>query len=108
MLIYEADVSEKTAGTISLSILSATLIYYFIADIGFLDRYGGRYTLTPYFVFVFALSGILAKNYDEWERNTVFVICLLALSGVAFLIKLIFTAYRYLKGDDEEGKEYKN
>lgn len=98
VLLYRSSftISQENAATISLSILSAFIAAYLIADWFFLDRYT-RYTFTPYIVLIVALTGSLAKNYDEGARNTVFTIVLLAISGAASFVKLFLLVWRHFR-----------
>ncbi|KAH3826211.1 hypothetical protein DPMN_128107 [Dreissena polymorpha] len=88
------DISNQDACTIALGILSAIIVLSIVTDWFFLDRFS-RYTFTPYLVLVVAFAESLSKNYEEGARNTIFTIVLLAVSGVASVVKFIFLVYRH-------------
>lgn len=94
------DISQKDASTTSLSILTAIIIVFLVADWFFMDRYT-RYTFTPYIVLVVALTGSLVKNYEEGERNTIFTIVLLAVSGVAAIVKTFLLFWRHCRKTED-------
>jgi len=90
------DISQQDASTTSLSVLSAAILVFLIADWFVLDRYT-RYTFTPYIVLVVALTGSLTKNYEEGARNTTFTIVLLAVAGFAAIVKCFLIIWRHCK-----------
>lgn len=94
------DISQQNASTISLGILTAVIIAFLVTDWFFLDRYT-RYTFTPYLVLVVALTGSLAKNYEEGARNTIFTIVLLAVSGAAALVKIFLMFWRHSRKTED-------
>ena len=94
------DISQQNASTVSLSILSAIIVVFLLTDWVFLDRYT-RYTFTPYIVLVVALTGSLAKNYEAGARNTTITIVLLAISGVAALVKTFLLFWRHIRKTED-------
>ncbi|XP_060606052.1 uncharacterized protein LOC132758397, partial [Ruditapes philippinarum] len=90
------DIGQQNASTVSLSILSAAIVVFLVTDWVFLDRYT-RYTFTPYIVLVMALTGSLTKNYEAGARNTTITIVLLAISGVAALVKTFLLFWRHIR-----------
>ena len=57
------------------------------------------YTFLPWFVLIFALTGILSKNSTKTvtERNKSFVLALLIISCILFVIRLCLFIIRYIK-----------
>ena len=95
MLAYWADMDPADASTVSLSILTADLIIWFLLDILLLDKLGTRYTFSPYVIVVWALAGILDNNYEAGSTNTIFTIVLLVLGSVALVAKIVIMCVRY-------------
>ncbi|GAB0187688.1 T-cell activation Rho GTPase-activating protein-like [Grus japonensis] len=82
VLIYKWNVSNKTATTASLSILTLHLVIWFYLENFFLDKYV-RYTLTIYPVVIIALTG------------SAFV--LLAITCLIFAVRLGLVMWRHCK-----------
>ena len=96
VLTYRADVDMKIASTVCLSILATEVVVWFIADLVFLDKHV-RYLVIPYLVLVWALSGVVDKNYVAGERNSIFTLVLLSLSVAALIIKVIVLVVRHFR-----------
>lgn len=94
VLIYEADMEMNLAGTISLSALGFELLLWFILDVTVFDRYV-RYTVMPYLVVVFALTGSIADNWDTENRNSYISAGLLGLSVVFSFAKIFVAIWRH-------------
>lgn len=97
------DISQQTACTISLGVLSAIVLAFLIADWVFLDRYT-RYTFTPYLVLILAFTGSLTKNYEAGARNTIFTIVLLGVAVAATLVKVILIIWRHCRKTENSVK----
>ena len=58
------------------------------------------YTFVPWFVLIFALSGVLSKNYkrnDIPDRNKSYAIALLVICCILFIVRLGLFFVRYIK-----------
>ncbi|OXB62611.1 hypothetical protein ASZ78_011240, partial [Callipepla squamata] len=89
VLIYKWDVSNETATTASLSILTLMLVMWFCQENFFLDKYA-RYNLTIYPVVIIALTGSMCKDFSASSPTTngVFIVVLLALTCFIFAVRL--------------------
>ena len=61
---YGADTSASTAAYISLSLLAATVVTYFVMENTLFDRFL-RYAFGVYPVVIWALSAVMAKKWDS-------------------------------------------
>ena len=95
VLAYWGDMDQSDASTVSLSILTADLVVWFVLDIFLLDKLGTRYTFSPYIVVVWALAGILDNNYDAGSTNTIFTIVLIVVGSIALIAKISIMCVRY-------------
>ncbi|XP_006035381.2 uncharacterized protein LOC102565820 [Alligator mississippiensis] len=98
VLVYEGNVSNKTATTISLCILAIKLLIWFYVENFLLDKYV-RYNLTIYPVVIIALIGSVCKNYSPSPPNTnsIFLVVLLVAACVIFVIRLGIVIWRCCK-----------
>lgn len=58
------------------------------------------YTFLPWFVLIFALSGIVSKNSnrtDVSDRNKSYTLALLIICCILFAIRVILFVIRYIK-----------
>ena len=87
---YSHDVSATNSGTISLSLLLAALVVYFILENTVFYRFL-QYVFTVYPVVIWALSAVLAAHWGEEgeERNSQFALGLLIITIILFIIRLI-------------------
>lgn len=92
-LAYRADMDMNTASLVSLGILAFEIVFWFILDIFFLDRYV-RFLFAPYCVVVWALSGSVARNWVPGDRNAIFTVTLLAVGGAALIVKIVVMIWR--------------
>ncbi|XP_071769881.1 uncharacterized protein LOC139923078 [Centroberyx gerrardi] len=98
VLTNDANMSPTDAATVSLSILTVVLLVWFILENTILDKHV-RYILTIYPVVIWALSGILTKNYDAAApgRNDIFTVALLALACALFVPRPVLVVWRHIK-----------
>ncbi|XP_071398108.1 uncharacterized protein [Centroberyx affinis] len=98
VLTYDANISPTDAATISLSILTAVLLVWFILENFVLEKHV-RYILTIYPVVIWALTGNLDKNYDAAapSRNGIFIAVLLALACALFVMRIVLVVWRHIK-----------
>ncbi|XP_067687730.1 uncharacterized protein [Haliotis asinina] len=89
-------IDQGTSSTIALGFLAAVIIVYVVIDLTVFDKYT-RYTFSPYPVVIWALVGIVVARSNLLDVNTIFTFVLLALTGVAFLLKIALAIYRALK-----------
>ncbi|XP_071103388.1 uncharacterized protein [Haliotis cracherodii] len=95
VIAYRANpaINQSTASSISLGFITAALFLFVITDLFVFDRYS-RYTITPYGVIVWALSGSLAKNFDAARGNSIFTIVLIVIGVLALIAKIVFVIIR--------------
>ncbi|XP_046345886.1 uncharacterized protein LOC124128680 [Haliotis rufescens] len=95
VIAYRANpaIDQSTASSISLGFITAALFLFVITDLFLFDRYS-RYTITPYGVIVWALSGSLAKNFDAARGNSIFTIVLIVIGVLALIAKIVFVIIR--------------
>jgi len=99
--IYNRDpqsITDVTTAALSL-VLVAILIYFICENIIFYSSMA--YTYLPWFVLIFALSGILSKNYNRTDipdRNKSFALALMIICCVLFCIRVLLFIIRYMKG----------
>ncbi|XP_015712074.1 uncharacterized protein LOC107310703 isoform X2 [Coturnix japonica] len=96
VLIYKWDVSNETATTASLSILTLILVMWFCQENFFLDKYV-RYNLTIYPVIIIALTGSMCKDFSVSSPTTngVFIVVLLALTCFIFAVRLALVIWKH-------------
>ena len=99
---YDGDASGSTAAYISLSLLLAAVLTYFILENTVFDRYL-RYAFAVYPVIIWALSASLAKkwNADDPSGVNIFSLVLLVLTVVFALVRILlfilFTLFRPIR-----------
>jgi hypothetical protein len=98
--IYNRNTQSVTdASTAALSLVLVGIIVYFISE-NFLFYSSMAYTYLPWFVLIFALSGIVSKNAqrtDVSSRNQSFALALLIICCILFIIRVIIFIIRYIK-----------
>ena len=99
---FEGNVGGYTAPYISLSILSAIVVAYFVLENILFDHYL-RYAFAVYPVVIWALSAVLASNWnsDDPSGPNIFSLVLLVLALVLSLLRIIlfilYTIFRPLR-----------
>lgn len=93
VLQYRANLDGVTVAWISLGLLTAEIIVWFVLENFVFDRHL-RYCFSQYIVLPIALGGILSKNYTPDTPHMSYVLFLLALSGALGLTKVIVIAVR--------------
>ncbi|XP_067687418.1 uncharacterized protein [Haliotis asinina] len=95
VIAYRANppIDQSTASSISLGFITAALLLFVITDLFLFDKYS-RYTITPYCVVIWALSGSLDKNYDAARGNSIFTIVLIVLGVLALIAKIVLVIIR--------------
>ena len=104
VIIEHTSMSYEDASTLGLVLLGAELVGWFFTDILLLDRFT-RYVFVPYLVYMFALSGIIDKNYQAGERNSVITAVLLAIACTLSVVKIIIMIVRHIKSRDKNNVE---
>lgn len=99
--IYDRKPQSITdASTAAISLVLIGIIVYFICE-NFIFYSAMAYTLTPWFVLIFALCGILSKQSQSTikvsDRNRQFTIALLILCGVLVVVRIILLIIRYIR-----------
>ena len=88
------------ASTAGLSLVLLGIVAYFICE-NVLFYSSLAYTFIPWFVLIFALSGIRSKNNSRGDavssRNKSFVVGLLILACILFVIRVGLFIFRYIK-----------
>ncbi|CAF0895098.1 unnamed protein product, partial [Didymodactylos carnosus] len=86
------------AATAALSIVLLGIIIYFVCE-NIIFYKSMAYTWIPWFVLIFALSGVMSLNYTSIPtRNQSYVLALLIMCCILFVIRVIVFAVRYFKG----------
>ncbi len=97
--MYNKDDQSRTdASTAALSLVLVGILIYFISE-NFIFYSSMAYTYLPWFVLIFALCGILSKNYNRTDipdRNKSFALALLILCCILFAIRVILFIIRYV------------
>lgn len=96
VLVYFADVSQDTTGTVCTCIVAAEITIWIILDTFVLDQYA-RYIFSPYIVVIVALAGIIDANYVSGELNSILTVILEAVACAAFVLKLVLMLWRHFK-----------
>lgn len=96
VLINFAHLKTPVAGTISLAIIFLLVVVWFFTDNFVFDRFL-RYIVTPYPVFIVALIGSIWNNWDATSSNSILAGCILAVSIIAFISKLILLVWKHKK-----------
>ena len=101
-LLYKGDVDGTDAAYIALSLLLSVVLTYFILENTVFDRYL-RYAFAVYPVVIWALSAILANNWDVDDPSSIniFSLILLVFTVILVLFRIIifilFTLFRPLR-----------
>jgi hypothetical protein len=97
--IYNKDNQSVTnVSTAALSLVLVAILLYFICE-NFIFYSSMAYTYLPWFVLIFALCGILSKNYNRTDipdRNKTFALALLIICCILFVIRVILFIIRYV------------
>ncbi|XP_076577706.1 uncharacterized protein LOC143314527 [Chaetodon auriga] len=98
VLTSDADMSHTDAATLALSVLTVVLFVWFILENSVLDQHV-RHILSIYPVVIWALTGILTKNYDAAapSRTNVFTAALLAAACALFVARVVLFIWRNIK-----------
>lgn len=103
---YDADYNSSNAAYISLALLTATVITYFLLENTLFDRYL-RYVFAVYPVIIWALSAVLAKkwNSDDPSGVNIFTLVLLIITVTLAMLRIVlfilFTVFRPLRNRPE-------
>ena len=93
VLVFEADLLDQTATTISYTLLLLDLIIYFSLD-NFLFTKSLRYIFAPYAGLVWYLLGVLVQHWDEEYANSIYGLVLICLTLVAIVTKAVLAINR--------------
>lgn len=99
---YDADYNGLHAAYISLSLLTATLITYFVLENTIFDRFL-RYVFAVYPVIIWALSAVMANKWSSSDPNgvNIFTLVLLLTTIVLTIIRIVlfilFTIFRPIR-----------
>merc|ERR1712039_380739 len=100
VMAYVADLSIYIASNIALSVLTVIVLVYIVLDFWYLREYL-VFTYSPYFILLWALSGILTNSGEEYGDlkgvSEVMVTGLLILSGVCLLVKIVLGIFYAVK-----------
>ena len=95
-LVYSSGLTNETASTICFAILLAILLAWVALDTFLLDRFT-RYLVTPHCVVIFALIGVVVKNYRPGATNSIFSVIILALAIAALASKVTLMIFRHIR-----------
>lgn len=93
-LIYNSSVDETNSATATLSLLLGALLTYFIIENTIFNR-SLRYVFTVYPVVIWALIGVLSKQWGESEdeRNTRYALALLIITAVLLVVRIVLVIF---------------
>ena len=100
-ITYFADVEQVTACIVSLSLLTAELVLYFILD-NFVWEWYLRSTFMAYPVVIWATTASLVNNWDADSVVSIFTAVIVGLACAAFLMKQVFLIARSCCRKDEK------
>ncbi|XP_070842770.1 uncharacterized protein [Chaetodon trifascialis] len=98
VLTSDANMSHTDAATLALFVLTVVLFVWFILENSVLDQHV-RHILSIYPVVIWALTGILTKNYDAAAptRNNIFTAALLAAACALFVARVVLLTWRNIR-----------
>ncbi len=98
--IYNKNLqSIADASTAALSLVLVGIIVYFVCE-NIIFYSSMAYTFSPWFVLIFALSGILSKNSkrnDISDRNKSYALALLIICCILSVVRVGLFIVRYMK-----------
>ena len=110
VLEYNDGVSATDSGTVSLVLLTVIVLLYFTLENTILDRFA-RYVFAVYPVVIWALIGVLSKQWnrdDENRRNQIYglvlLIVVIIIAVVRVVLFVLFTFLRPLKKTTAQAK----
>ena len=78
------------------------MVIYFLLDIFFFEKYL-RYTYSPYLQLIYALAGILSKNWNPQQATSILVLVLVIFGGgIMFLTKIVVSIVFSIQGNNFE------
>jgi len=91
-LVYGAEASNSVVSSVLLGVLAAGIVLWLVLELTVLDKYT-RYTVTPGFVFVWALAGVFDKSYHTAPDATPALMAVaLAVASAALAVRLVTLA----------------
>lgn len=93
--LIKRNLSSKSASTLSLLILGIMVLLWAILENSVLFDYF-QYVYAWYGVLIWALVGILVKNYDRTNYNSIFTILLLCIVLICLVTKVVVYASKKL------------
>ena len=93
VLVYNANLQDQTATTISYSILLVSFIVYFSLD-NFLFTRSMRYIFAPYVALIWLLLGVLVQHWDKVYASSIYGLVLICLAVVALVAKAVLSINR--------------
>ncbi|XP_069015489.1 uncharacterized protein [Embiotoca jacksoni] len=98
VLTYNANMAHTDAATLSLSILTAVLLVWFILENSILDKHV-RFILSIYPAVIWALTGVYMKNYNAEAptHNNIFITALLAVACSLFAGRIFLVIWKQIK-----------
>ncbi|MEQ2288318.1 hypothetical protein AMECASPLE_021435 [Ameca splendens] len=98
VLVYDANVSNTDAATISLSLLTVVVVAWFFLENFVFDKHV-RFILTIYPVVIWALTGVFTENYNAADptRNNTFIAALLGVACFLFVTRILLVTWRQVK-----------
>jgi len=89
----------QTSVLVSLSMLLIILVGWAVLEMIWLDEFA-QFLITPYMVVVWALSGILAKKYDDPMVSDVtkgYVMALMVIAIFLLIVKISVLTFRQIR-----------
>ncbi|XP_071813341.1 uncharacterized protein [Apostichopus japonicus] len=101
VLVYFQGQDQDTSCTISLCILAAIAVGYFLLEVTSLEKHL-RWFFAPWPVLIWALCGVIVNNWDKEDRNSIISVCLVCLAAVFLVIKVVVTTVRARQRERDE------
>ncbi|XP_043191623.1 uncharacterized protein LOC122364883 [Amphibalanus amphitrite] len=97
VIVYVGEGSNEVASSAIAGVLAASIVIWLLLEITVLDKYT-RWTITPGFVLVWALSAVYQKNYDIATGSTptmlMMALVTACVSLAGRLATLVYFTYR--------------
>lgn len=91
--VLNPPVDQDTTAFICLGLIGALYLVFVITDLTILERFS-RFTVSPYGLFLWALAGILSKNWDSEQTSSIVVAVMAGVGSLGLVLKLVVSFWR--------------
>lgn len=102
VLVYISGGSNEVVSSAITGVLTAAIIVWLFLELTVLDKYT-RWTITPGFVLVWALSAVFQKNYDIATGSTPAMLLIALVTACVALVGRLVTLVFYWRRDGGSG-----